>query len=132
MIYRRFDVHIGTCEHCGRTVRGQHDLQTSTTSGAAASQLGPHVHALLTILNKELGLSHGKSVRLLGTLFPELHIARATSVRSSRTAEHADRPMHNFAGISGRVRGRVRRDELRVGGRSAWLHAFVSKQGTVM
>jgi transposase len=51
------------------------------------SQLGPNVHALLTIVNKELGLSHGKSVRLLRTLFPELRLARGTGVRSTpRTA----------------------------------------------
>ena len=88
VIYRRFDVHVGTCDDCGRTVAGRHALQTSSARGAAASQLGPQVHALLTILNKELGLSHGKSVKLLRTLFPELHLARATSVRSMlRTAE---------------------------------------------
>ena len=108
VIYRRFDVHMGTCEHCGHTVRGRHDLQTSTASGAAASQLGPRVHALLTILNKELGLSHGKSVRLLGTLFPELRIARATSVRSiARTAERC-RPAADQLGRDIRARPRSR------------------------
>lgn len=132
VIYRRFDVHIGTCEHCGHTVTGRHDLQTSTARGAAASQLGPHVHALLTILNKELGLSHGKSVRLLGTLFPELHIARATSVRSiARTAERC-RPA--YAQLREDLRGasEVAPDETgwRVGGRSAWLHVFVSRRET--
>ena len=73
---------------CGQTVQGRHALQTSTARGAAASQLGPNVHAVLAILNKQLGLSHGKSVKLLGTLFEGLTIARGTSVRSiARTAE---------------------------------------------
>jgi transposase len=76
VIYRRFDVHVGMCNDCGHTVAGGHALQISSARGTAASQLGPQVHALLTMLNKELGLSHGKSVRLLGTLFPELNIAR--------------------------------------------------------
>ena len=132
VIYRRFDVHIGTCEHCGHTVRGRHDLQTSTARGAAASQLGPQVHALLTILNKELGLSHGKSVRLLGTLFPELHIARATSVRSiARTAERC-RPAYEQLREDLRGASEVAPDETgwRVGGRSAWLHVFVSRRDT--
>ena len=63
-------------------------LANHAARGAAASQLGANVHAVLAILNKELGLSHGKSVKLLGTLFPELTIARGTSVRSiARTAE---------------------------------------------
>ena len=132
MIYRRFDVHIGTCDDCGRTVAGRHALQTSSARGAAASQLGPQVHALLTILNKELGLSHGKSVRLLGTLFPELHIARATSVRSiARTAERC-RPA--YAQLRRDIRGasEVAPDETgwRVGGRLAWLHVFVSRRET--
>lgn len=47
-------------------------MQTNSARGAASSQLGPNIHALLTLLNKELGLSHGKSVKLLRTLFPEL------------------------------------------------------------
>ena len=132
VIYRQFDVHVGTCHDCSRTVQGRHALQTSTARGAAASQLGPNVHALLTILNKQLGLSHGKSAKLLGMMFEELHIARATSVRSiGRTAE---RCRQAYEQIRQNVRGalEVAPDETgwRVGGRSAWLHAFVSQRAT--
>ena len=132
VIYRRFDVHVGTCDDCGRTVAGRHALQTSSTRGAAASQLGPQVHALLGILNKELGLSHGKSVKLLRTLFPELHLARATSVRSTlRTAKRCA-PAYEQLRIDLRGASEVAPDETgwRVGGRSAWLHVFVSRQET--
>ena len=52
VIYRRFKVHVGRCHNCHRTVAGRHALQTSTARGAAASQLGPNVHALLAICNK--------------------------------------------------------------------------------
>jgi transposase len=122
VIYRRFDVHVGTCDDCGRTIAGRHALQTSSARGAAASQLGPHFHAL----------SHGKSVKLLRTLFPELHIARATSVRSiARTAERC-RPA--YAQLREDLRGasEVAPDETgwRVAGRSAWLHVFVSRRET--
>jgi len=82
VIYRQFDVHVGLCGHCGHAVQGRHALQTSMARGAAASQLGANVHAILAILNKQLGLSHGKSVKLLGTLFVGLTIARGTSARS--------------------------------------------------
>jgi transposase len=132
VIYRQFDVHVGTCDDCGRTVAGRHALQTSSARGAAASQLGPQVHALLAILNKELGLSHGKSVKLLRTLFPELHLARATSVRSmlrtSARCAHAYEQLH----IDLRGAAEVAPDETgwRVGGRLAWLHAFVSRRAT--
>lgn len=44
--------------------------------GAAGSQLGANVHAALAIMNKQLGLSHGKSVKLLSTLFEGLTLAR--------------------------------------------------------
>ena len=46
VIYRCFDVHVGTCDDCGRAVAGRHALQTNSARGAAASQLGPQVHAL--------------------------------------------------------------------------------------
>jgi transposase len=132
VIYRRFDVHVGCCAACGRAIEGRHALQTSSARGAAASQLGPQVHALLALLNKELGLSHGKSVQLLRTLFPELRVARATSVRSVlRTGQ---RCLAAYARLRNDLRGapEVAPDETgwRVGGRLAWLHVFVSHRET--
>ena len=132
VIYRSFDVHVGCCEGCGRMIEGRHALQTSSARGAAASQLGPQVHALLALLNKELGLSHGKSVQLLRTLFPELRIARATSVRS--TLRTAERCAAAYERLRSDLRGarEVAPDETgwRVGGRLTWLHAFVSPRET--
>ena len=132
VVYRQFDVHVGLCGHCGQAVQGRHALQTSTASGAAASQLGPNVHAILAILNKQLGLSHGKSVKLLGTLFEGLKIARGTSARSiARTAE---RCAPAYERLRQDIRGspQVVPDETgwRVGGRTAWLHAFVGRRET--
>jgi len=132
VIYRQFDVRVGACADCGRTVQGRHALQTSLARGAAASQLGPNVHALLAVLNKELGLSHGKSVKLLRTLFPELRLARATSIRSVlRTAERCTAAYEQLR-IDVRGAAEVAPDETgwRVGGRLAWLHAFVSRRAT--
>lgn len=57
---RRFRVHIGTCRRCGRRVQGRHPLQTSDALGAASTHLGPQAVALIALLNKHLGLSHGK------------------------------------------------------------------------
>jgi transposase len=132
VIYRRFDVHVGTCDGCGHTVEGRHELQTSSARGAAASQLGPNVHALLTILNKDLGLSHGKSVKLLATLFPELRVARATSVRSTLRLAARCTPAYEQLRIELRGAREVAPDETgwRVGGRSAWLHDFVARRET--
>lgn len=132
VIYRRFDVHVGMCDECGHTVAGRHALQISSARGAAASQLGPQVHALLTMLNKELGLSHGKSVKLLRTLFPELHLARATSVRSTLRTSRRCAPAYEQLRIDLCGAAEVAPDETgwRVGGRLAWLHAFVSQRAT--
>lgn len=132
VIYRRFDVHVGMCDDCGHKVAGRHALQISSARGAAASQLGPQVHALLTILNKELGLSHGKSVRLLGTLFPELNIARGTSIRAMLRMSERCLPAYEQLRIDLRGAAEVAPDETgwRVGGRLAWLHAFVSQRAT--
>jgi transposase len=132
VIYRRFDVHRGKCSRCRRTVQGRHALQTSTAGGAAGSQLGPNVHALLAILNKQLGLSHGKSVKLLHTMFDELRLARATSVRSiERTAQRAQ-PVYQQIGQQVRGAREVAPDETgwRVAGHAAWLHVFVSPRAT--
>jgi transposase len=132
VVYRQFNVHVGVCANCGQTVEGRHPLQTSAARGAAGSQLGPNIHALFSILNKELGLSHGKSVKLLRTMFPELSLARATSVRSiERTAQ---RCQGAYEQIRQDVRGapEVAPDETgwRVEGRPAWLHDFVSRRAT--
>jgi transposase len=132
VIYRQFDVHVGACHDCGHTVQGRHALQTSTAMGAAASQLGPNVHAVLAILNKQLGLSHGKSVKLLHIMFEGLAMARATSVRSiERTGR---RSQGAYEQLRQDIRGspQVVPDETgwRVGGRNAWLHAFVGQRET--
>jgi transposase len=133
IIYRRFEVHVGVCDHCGRAVEGRHALQTSTARGAAASQLGRNVHAALAIMNKQLGLSHGKCVKLLGTLFEGLNIARGTSARSCcRTAKRCE-PAYEQLRQDIRDSSQVVPDETgwRAGGRPAWLHAFASRRETV-
>lgn len=133
VVYRQFQVHVGVCDHCGQPVEGRHALQTSTARGAAASQLGAGVHAALAIMNKQLGLSHGKCVKLLGTLFEGLNIARGTSARSiARTAQRCE-PAYKQVRQDIRSSPQIVPDETgwRVGGRTAWLHAFVGRRETV-
>lgn len=132
VIFRQFDIHFGRCDHCRRAVTPRHPLQTSTAAGAAASQFGPNVHAVLAILNKQLGLSHGKSATLLATLFDELRLARATSVRSIERTARRCQPAYEQVRQEVRGAAEVSPDETgwRVAGRSAWLHAFVSRQAT--
>jgi transposase len=130
-IHREFNIHIGECHDCGTRVQGRHPLQTSDALGAAGSQLGPDAHALFVTLNKGLGLSHGKCRRFFRDVFGVV-IARATSVRSLlRTATRVEPACENLR-LAVRRAEWVVPDETgwRVGGRSAWLHAFVTATGT--
>jgi hypothetical protein len=49
-IVRRFDVELGTCSCCGQQAQGRHPLQTLS---------------MAAVLNKELGLSHERTARVL-------------------------------------------------------------------
>lgn len=68
-LIRRIDIHQGRCRQCGRMVRGRHPLQTSEALGAAASQLGPRALAMISMLNKGLGLSFEKTARVMRDAF---------------------------------------------------------------
>lgn len=66
---RQFEVHVGCCVACGRRVQGRHPLQTSDALGAASPHVGPHAVALIVLLNKHLGRSHGTIAALLRDWF---------------------------------------------------------------
>jgi transposase len=130
-VRRRFAIHRGHCRDCKVSVTGRHPLQTSTATGAAGEQLGPKVHALMSVLNKRLGLSHGKISWMFEKVFG-LKIDRSTSARSGvRTAR---RCAAAYEQIRGDVRAaeEVTPDETgwRVGGGKAWLHAFATARTT--
>lgn len=130
-IHREFLIHIGECHDCGQRLQGQHPLQTSDALGAAGSQLGPDAHATFVTLNKGLGLSHGKCRRFFRDVFGIL-IARATSVRSLMRTARRVVPAYEDLRLAVRRSERVVPDETgwRVGGKSAWLHAFVAPTAT--
>lgn len=130
-IVRQFNIHVATCRQCGGAVQGRHELQTSDATGAAASQLGADAHAALALLNKQCGLSHGKCRDVMQQLFG-IHIARATSARSIlRTAARCNAAYEQLR-IDVRNSPHVVPDETgwRVGGKTAWLHAFVGVDAT--
>lgn len=101
-------------------------MQTSDAVGAAGVQLGPNAHAALALLNKELGLSHGKVQRLMRMLFG-LEIGRSTSCRSMLRTGRKLAPAYEQVAEAVRGSPQVVADETgwRVDGRSSWLHAFV-------
>ncbi len=130
-IRRRFHVHVGRCRACGTRVQGRHDLQTSDALGAAASQVGPAAQAAVVLLNKELGLSHGKVSRCLDTLFG-IDLSRGASAQIALRAGRRCAPVYDTIRHAARDSPWIVPDETgwRVGGRLAWLHAFVSASAT--
>jgi hypothetical protein len=64
-IVRRFDVEVGTGACCGRPAQGRHGLQTSDALRVGEVQIGPEALSLAAVLNKELGLSHERTARVL-------------------------------------------------------------------
>lgn len=130
-LHRRFDLQVGTCGGCGRRVQGRHPLQTSDAVGAAASQLGPDAHAALVLLNKELGLSHGKCAQVFRSLFG-ITLARATSVRSLARTAARGQPAADAVQTDVGASRQITPDETgwRVAGAPAWLHVFVGATAT--
>jgi len=128
-VRRQFTIHRGHCRDCGASIRGRHALQVSAATGAAGEQLGPQAHALMSVLNKRLGLSHGKIAWMFQKVFG-LTISRSTSARSGiRTARRLGAAYEKIRDDV-RAAEEVTPDETgwRVGGGKAWLHAFVTPQ----
>lgn len=129
---RCFDVHVGRCEDCGRRVQGRHPWQTSDALGAASTQLGPHAVALIVLLNKHLGLSHGKIAALLREWFG-LHVRPSGVTHALHRAARQAAP--TYAALRDQIRGSpvVSPDETswKVGGQLWWLWVFATAQTVV-
>jgi transposase len=125
-VVRRFDIHCGRCRRCGQSCRGRHPLQTSDATGAAASQVGPDAQAAVVLLNKEAGLPYGKIARVLSVIFG-IRLTRGACtqivLRAGQRLQLADAEIRERLARSTQVTP----DETgwRVGGRPAWLHAWV-------
>jgi len=108
-------------------LQGRHELQTSDALGAVASQLGADAHSAVSILNKELGLSHGKCAKVFSRLFG-INIARSTSVRSMLGSSNRCDPAYSQIQSIARASPWNVPDETgwRIEGENARLHVTVS------
>ena len=130
-IYRKFNVPVVACAGCGRRVQGRHRLQTSDALGAAASQLGPDLQALIVHLNKDAGLSHGKIQRLVKTLFG-IELSRSGSVQAMQRAARRCRATYQaiISAMPHQPWNVPDETGWRIGGRLAWLHVLVAERIT--
>lgn len=129
---RRFDVHVGCCRDCGRRVQGRHPLQTTDALGAASTHLGPHAVALIVLLNKHLGLSHGKIAALLRDWFG-LQVRPSGVTQARHRAARQAAPTYDVLRDQVRASPVVSPDETswKVGGRLWWLWVFATARTVV-
>jgi transposase len=125
-IIRQFNVHRGRCSGCGKRVQGRHPLQTSDALGACASQVGPDAQAAAAVLNKTFGLSHAKISCVFDALFG-IKLTRGASVQITLRAADRLGPAGQEVRTEIKASPCLTPDETgwRVGGKLAWLHAWV-------
>ncbi|MCH7840177.1 MAG: IS66 family transposase [Planctomycetes bacterium] len=131
-IIRRFDIHIGTCRTCGKRFRPRHALQTSDAVGAAASQLGPDLQAMIAMMKDKYGLSYGDICGLLKDGFG-IPVTRGGAAQAVLRAGKRVRPVYEILKQLVRRSRTVYPDETgcKVGGVLQWMRAFVTDTVTI-
>jgi transposase len=132
-IFRKYKIHCGHCENCGKHLRGRHPLQTSDATGAAQSQLGSDAQAAIVYLNKCAGMSHGKIADTFDRLFG-IQLTRGASAQVVMRAGQILQPVYEQ--IKERIKNaeHLTPDETgwRIGGHPAWLHGWVGNDGATL
>ena len=131
-IIRRFDLHIGHCQRCGKRIQPRHRLQTSDALGAAASQIGADGQSAIVHLNKHAGLSQGKIADLF-TRMVGIPITPSGVCHVMLRAARRCQPIYQRILASVPQAPWIVPDETgwRIGGRLAWMHGFVTPTATV-
>src|SRR3954462_11267269 len=130
-LVRKFRVHIGHCNACGKRTQGRHPLQTSDALGATASQIGPDAQAAAAVLHTQMGLSHGKVASVFQALFG-IQLTRGASAQIDLRAAARLEPDYRLILDEVRSSEQIGADETgwRIGGHPAWLHAWVADRAT--
>lgn len=128
-LVRRFDVHVGQCLDCGRRIRPRHRLQTSQATGAAASQTGPDLQAIIALMKDKYGLSYGDIQGLLDDGFG-ISISRGGAAQVVQRAAQRSEPFYDRIGQIVRASPTIYPDETgwKVGGWLQWLWVFAGEQ----
>lgn len=132
-IVREFTIHCGHCEKCGKRLRGRHPLQTSDATGAAQSQLGADAQAAIVDLNKRAGMSYGKIADTFARVFG-IPLTRGACAQIVLRGGHKLQPVYEQIKAHIINAEHLTPDETgwRIGGRLAWLHAWVAGDGATL
>lgn len=127
-----FRAHVGRCQSCRRQVVGRDARQTSTATGAAASQVGPNALAWAAWLHTGLGVPFAKVATILRTGFG-LAITPGGLVQALHRVAARSTPTYHALVAAVRRSRVVAPDETgwKVGGRLWWLWVFVTREVTV-
>lgn len=127
-----FRGHVGRCQGCRRPVVGRDARQTSTATGAAASQVGPNAVAWAAWLHTGLGVPLAKVATILRTGFGLpitpgglAHALHRVAARASPTYHALVRAVRRSPVVAPDETG------WKVGGRLWWLWVFVTRTVTV-
>jgi len=131
-IVRRFDIHVGRCRRCGRRLQPRHPLQTSDAIGAAASQLGPDLQALIAMMKDKYGLSYGDVQGLLDEAFG-ISVSRGGAAQVVLRVAERHEPAYETIQQIVRRSDIVYPDETgwKIAGRLQWLWVFVTPTATL-
>ncbi len=131
-VVRRFDIHVGQCTRCNRRIQPRHTLQTSDAMGAAASQLGPDLQALIAMMKNKYGLSYGNIQGLLDEAFG-ISVTRGGAAQVVLRVAKRSEPVYHEICRFVRHSDTVYPDETgwKVGGRLQWMWVFVTGMVTL-
>lgn len=131
-VVTRLVTYETTCPRCREGVQSNHPLKVSTATGAAGTHLGPNALAVLCTLNKELGLTMGKTCRTVERLFG-LSITRGGLSQALDRIAGKLAPEYEDQVKDLRSSSVVHVDETSwwVGGPGHWLHVFATPDTTV-
>jgi transposase len=125
---RKFTCGFGYCGRCGRRVQGRHPLQTSQAHEVGRVHVGPVAIAFAARLKMVSGISYGQVAAVMKEVlnFP---VHRSTLCRALGRLARKSEPTFQSLIAQTRASPVVYPDETgyRIGGRSAWAWAFVSR-----